>query len=284
MSTSLRRQKWSNAVLTGGIAASMLILVYFLARALVGGLGVIALMFGVALLALQIFRNPSRLAGVIELDRDNAAGLLELTRRLSDRAELPRTPTLYLVPTPMPNAFTYGSRDNAHIFVTHGLVDRIDEREMAGVLAHEMSHIQHNDLLLFRFAELVRQTTTLMSRLGWLLLLFAVPIALVSGAGFPIGLLAALIGAPLVSLILQLALFRTREFGADLGAVELTGDPEGLASALYKIDHPRRDIFSLFFPIPRREESPLFRTHPATDDRIRRLRKLSSRRHSPVYR
>lgn len=284
LSTTLKGRKWIGIAQSVLIGAAMLVLVYFTGKVVIGGLGVVAVLISVGLVAFQIFQNPSRLKGVVELDRFNAPELLDLSRRLSARAGLPTFPSLYLVPSPVPNAFTLGGRDDAKIFVTQGLVDRLDVREVAGVLAHEISHIRHNDLLLFRFAELVRQTTTLLSRFGWLLLFFAVPFFLFTTERFPVGLPAILISAPVASLFLQLALFRTREFSADITAVELTRDPQGLASALYKIDRPNRNFLSLLLPISKREESPLFRTHPAVDERIRRLLALDSRPYRASYR
>lgn len=273
---SLKTQKWLNGIQTAAIAGLMLLFVFFLVRALAVGLGTPVLIIGVALLAFQIFRNPARVAGVIELDRFSASELYAVAGSLASRAGLPRMPSLYLVPTAIPNAFTIGSRENPGIFLTHGLLARLNERELAGVLAHEISHIVNRDLFLFRTVELVRQVTTLMSRLGWLLLFFALPFLVVSGSSIPFGLLLALIAAPIVSLVLQLALFRTREFNADLGAAELTDDPRGLASALSKIDRPSNSLWSILIPVPRHEESALLRTHPATEERIRRLERMPS--------
>lgn len=274
-SLSLRGQKLLNIIQTLVIGALMVFLVYLTGKALVGGFGLLAVVLGVALIGFQIFREPRRLSGVVTLNEYNAPELSSMNARLAARAGLQRVPELYLVPSLVPNAFTFGNRERASIFVTRGLLNRLDAREIQGVLAHEMSHIRHNDLFMFRVAELVRQTTTLISRFGWLLLLFSLPFLLFSSATFPLGLLAVMIGAPFVSLFLQLALFRTREFSADIGAVELTRDPYGLASALERIDRPGNDLFSILFPVPRQEESGLLRTHPATGERVRRLRALA---------
>ena len=274
-SQSLRGQKLLNIAQTLGIGALMVFLVFLTGKALVGGFGLLAVILGVALIAFQIFREPKRLAGTIALDDYNAPELSSINARLAARAGLHRVPDLYLVPSLVPNAFTFGNRERASIFVTQGLLNRLDVREVQGVLAHEMSHIRHNDLFMFRVAEVVRQTTTLISRFGWLLLLFSLPFLLFSTASFPVGLLAVMIAAPFVSLFLQLALFRTREFSADIGAAELTRDPYGLASALERIERPGNDLLSMLFPVPRQEESGLLRTHPATSERIRRLRTLA---------
>lgn len=274
--TSIRTQKWINGIQTAGIGLLMLVLLYILSHSLGGSLGIPILLIGVALIAFQLFRSPSRIGGVVELDRYSAVELHEMTGAIALRAGIGRMPRLFLVPSPIPNAFTLGGRDAASIFLTHGLLARLNRRELEGVIAHEVSHIVNNDLFLFRMVELVRQVTTLMSRLGWLLLLFALPFLLVAGSSVPIGLLLALIAAPMVSLVLQLALFRTREFNADIGAAELTGDPRGLASALYKIEHLDDGVWSILLPVPRRTESPLLRTHPATADRVRRLERMPS--------
>jgi len=144
------------------------------------------------------------------------------------------------------------------------------------VLAHEIAHIRNGDLQLFRYVDILRRTTQFMSRLGWFLLLVTIPLLFVSYSLVPLTLALVLIAAPMVSLLLQLALFRTREFEADRTAAELTGDPRGLAEALYRLDHPHPGLFRLLFPVPQRGESPLFRTHPESEERIRRLLALSS--------
>lgn len=273
--SSLRGQKLLNLVSTLGIALLMLLLFFILGRQLLGGLGTVAILIGALLLAFQIFRHPAHLSGAIALSPYNAPELYGIAGGLASRARLTKAPALYLVPSPLMNAFTFGGKDHARIFVTRGLLNRLEAREVAGVMAHEISHIRHNDLLLFRLVELLRQMTMLMSRVGWLLLFFAVPIYLVAGGGFPLGLFAVLLGAPLVTAILQLALFRTREFRADLGAVELTRDPRGLASALHKIEPRNERLVSMLLPLPRQHPSPLFRSHPATAERIRRLLALA---------
>lgn len=273
--SSLRGQKFLNALRTLVFAALMLLLFYLLGRELVGGLGTVAILIGAILVAVQVFRTPARLSGVIALGASNAPELHAMACSLASRAGLSKVPSLYLVPSSLMNAFTFGGKDDARIFVTQGLLYRLEAREVTGVVAHEISHIRHNDLLLFRFAELLRQTTMLMSRLGWLLLFFAVPIYLLTGGSFPLALFAVLLGAPIITVILQQALFRTREFSADLGAAELTGDPRGLASALQKIDPPHSGLVSMLFPLPQSEPSQLFRSHPATEERIRRLLRLT---------
>lgn len=171
------------------------------------------------------------------------------------------------------NAAAAGDPEEPVLYVTDGILRRLDARELEGVLAHEVSHIRNRDLAVFRFAEMLRSLTATVAQFGWILLFLALPRLMVAG-GISLGWLALLIAAPTLSLVVQLSLMRTREFGADIGAAELTGDPIGLASALRKLEFPRRGILAYQPP-----EGSLFRTHPPTDQRIERLVEMVDRPH-----
>ena len=172
----------------------------------------------------------------------DAPVLVEVLQELSRRADLPATPTLVYIPSDVPNAFAAGRRKESIVAVTDGLLRRLRPRELTGVLAHEVGHIRNGDLKVMRVADFVTQTAGNFSFAGKMLLLFSLP-AVLSG-NWPISpiSLVLLLAAPSLSLLMQLALSRTREFAADLAAAELTGDPMGLASALERLHVPQSSI------------------------------------------
>jgi heat shock protein HtpX len=161
------------------------------------------------------------------------------------------------------------------------LVRALERRELAGVLAHELSHIRHRDLTFFRIVEVVAMITVVIARVGWIMLIVFLPLALASSASVPITVLAVLLAAPVLSVALQFGLARAREYAADLGAVELTGDPEALAIALERIDNIGKSYVHQMLPVPRKRDSSVFRTHPPTDRRVARLRALPQQNYAP---
>ena len=200
--------------------------------------------------------------------------LYRLVGRLARRADLRRAPRLYLVPSPARNAFAVGNAEDSAIGVTHGLLASLGQRELAGVLAHEISHIRHHDLWVMGLARLIGSLTRGLSSLGQLILLLSVPAILMGGFHLPWAAILLLLAAPPLSSLLFLALSRTREFEADLGAARLTGDPMGLASALTQLESQQGAWWRLIFPLRRRAESSFLDSHPATAERVARLRSL----------
>ena len=272
-------QKLRNLVHTGALFAGMLGLLALLGWVVAGPSGLAGLVgAGLVLLTAGWRASPLlilRLYGAQPLSPDEAPGLYRVVIELSRRAELPRPPRLFYVPTPMINAFSVGSRDDAAVTVTAGLLEHLNRRELVGVLAHEIAHIRHNDLQVLGLADLVSRATVFFSWMGQFLLLLNLPLWLAAGYSVPWLAVFLLIFAPTLTALLQLALSRSREFDADLGAVELTGDPRGLASALYKLEAYQTNIFErIFLPGRRVPEPSLLRTHPATEERIRRLLEL----------
>ena len=204
--------------------------------------------------------------------------LYDIARELARRAGLPMVPTLYYVPSSTANAFAVGNRRQPAIALTDGLLRRLNLRELVGVMAHEMSHLRHNDLRVMALADTVSRLTSLMSLFGQLLILINLPLLVMNQATISwIGLIM-LIFAPTLAALLQLALSRTREFQADLGAVELTGDAEGLASALAKISYRRGSwVERIFSPGGKQSDPSLLRSHPHVESRMQRLRELAPR-------
>jgi heat shock protein HtpX len=212
--------------------------------------------------------------------------LSSLVDVLAYRAELPARPDLFVIPSMTLNAFAAGSRAHSAIAVTEGLLRRLSLAETAGVLAHEMAHIRNNDLLVMGLADVITRVLQLMSYTALGLALFNV-FALVRGEE-TISWWAVLLLylAPALSSLLQLKLSRAREFDADARAVALTGDPAALASALRRLETYTGHFWEdLMFPVPaRRVPHPsLLRSHPETEDRIRRLIDLSNDAAAPEH-
>lgn len=280
---SLRsRRKLMNSLHTWLLAGGSLTLLAVCAWALAGPGGVVWVGLGGAL-SLYVATHVSPKV-VLKLYR--ARPLPEqvfvdghrLMRILADRAELPAVPQLYLVPSRMMNAFAVGNREASVICVTDGLLRGLNLREFAGVMAHEMSHVVNGDLRVMALADIVSRMTSTMSTIGILMVLFHLP-ALIQGDGVPWLGIAMLMIAPTVGGLLQLALSRTREYDADLDAVSLTGDPEGLASALMKLEKAEGRMWeAMTMPGARLPDPSLLRTHPKTEERVRRIMELTPHR------
>lgn len=268
-------RRLANFLQTALLLGAMALLAGYLGWALLGGDGLVA----AAITALLLFalaprvspRMLLRLAGAAELSPGQAPGLYRLLDALSQRAGLERAPRLFYLPTRVLNAFAVGHRDDAAITVTDGLLRRLDAREIAGVLAHELAHVRSNDVWVMTLADLVGRITGTLSFFGLALLVIWLPISLLSGGGFPLLPILVMIFAPTISAMLQLALSRTREYDADIAAVELTGDPRGLASALDTLEKLQGGWMERMFMarVPK-----WLRTHPHTHERVRRLLEL----------
>lgn len=243
-------------------------------------------LFGIdgALLALMVtlficVSTPSVSSGLImrmyrarELDRYSFPLGCAMVQVLSERAELEYLPRLYYIPSHTINAFTVGNRHNAAIAITDGLLRLLDRRELAGVLAHEISHIVHRDLWIMNMADVLSRMTAIISNIGLLLLLLYLPLMLFTGVTVSWVLIGILVLAPIAVSYLQLALSRAREFDADLAAAHLTGDPAGLASALQRLEYNQGRFWQeLLLPGRRIPEPSALRTHPPTEQRIERL-------------
>lgn len=223
-------------------------------------------------LAMRLFRARP-------LSEHEAPALIQLVDELGRRAGLAQPPRLYYLPSDVMNAFTTGSRHDAAIGLSDGLLRRLEWRELSGVIAHEMMHIVNRDTRLMAFADLTSRLTSFLSITGQFLLLINLPLLILGQATIPLLPILLLLAAPSLSALVQLALSRSREYEADLGAVELTGDPLGLASALNKLESPGHGVLArLFHPGPRIPEPSLLRTHPPTEERVRRLLEIARER------
>jgi heat shock protein HtpX len=224
-----------------------------------------------------------RAAGAQPVTEQEAPQLYRIVRELAARSDMPM-PRIYISPEPQPNAFATGrGPKRAVVAVTQGLLQILDEDELRGVLAHEMSHVKNRDILIGSVAAALAMGITFIARM-------AMWGAMFSGGGDDddggniFGLLAMAILAPIAAMLIQMALSRSREFEADRSGAELLGDGESLARALEKIDayahrvpmdvNPAQATAYIINPLTGRKVSfaNLFMTHPPTEERIARLR------------
>ena len=270
------RNRLHSVLLIGGMG-----LLVTLCAWLIAGLPgvVLTVMLGAAGLAVSNQASPRlvlRLFRARPLPRQELEAVHEVTAELARRAGLTVAPRLYYIPSPTLNAFSVGRTDEAAVAVTSGLLHRLSLRELAGVLAHEISHVANNDMWIMGLADMISRLTRSMSLAGIILLFINLPLALTGAEALYWPLIFLLVFAPAVGTLLQRALSRTREFDADLDAARLTGDPAGLASALTKLERYQGRFWEDILLPGRRDPIPsVLRSHPATEERVRRLMALT---------
>ena len=205
---------------------------------------------------------------------------------LAGRAQLPM-PKVYIIHEDQPNAFATGRNpDNAAVAATTGILQMLSERELRGVMAHELAHVRHRDILISTISATMAGAISALAN-------FAMMFGGRDESGRPanpIASIAVALLAPLAASLIQMAISRAREFEADRGGAEIAGDPNALADALLKIDafargipmptaeaHPETGQMMIMNPLSGHGLAGLFSTHPATEERVARLRALSRR-------
>jgi heat shock protein HtpX len=215
-----------------------------------------------------------RMYKATEVDRNTAPDLYAMVDNLRQRAGLPM-PRVFIVPSDQPNAFATGRNPaNAAVAVTSGLQRMLNERELAGVIAHELAHIQNRDILTSTIAATIASAITLVARFGF----FA---GGDNDRGGLLGGLLMLIVAPIAAMLIQMAVSRVREYSADRDGAAIAGDPRALASALSKLhagatqipmaSSPATAHMFIVNPFTASGLGKLFSTHPPAEERIRRL-------------
>ena len=249
-------------------------------------LGTTGLIVALAVGALLVAANLSRGSaadhmlhmGAIPLDARRAPWLYGQLSDLARRAGV-APPALFLLRAPQPNALTMGTREDGAVLVTDALMTSLGRREVRGVLAHEIAHIQANDVWLAGLAGTMRRITGALAFAGGLGLLLALPALALGAINVPLPLVLLMLAAPTVSGLLQMALARSREFNADRAAADLSGDPRGLASALVSLEQRRRTWWELMFGYrPAPAQGRLTDSHPPTRERVARLLALAGHR------
>lgn len=247
----------------------------------IGGRGgaMIALLFAAGM-NLFTYWNADRIVlsmhGAREVDAASAPEFHGLVADLARNAGLPM-PKVYIVDNPNPNAFATGRNpDNAAVAATTGLLSMLSREEVAAVMAHELGHVRNRDTLIMTMVATIAGAISMIANFG---LFFGGN----REGGHPLAGILAVIVAPFAAMIVQMAISRTREYGADRAGAEICGDPQALASALAKISGAAQRI-----PNPAAERNPaaaqlyivpvglsdLFSTHPATEKRIAALQAM----------
>jgi len=236
---------------------------------------------GVLILAISPNISPSFIFSMYRgklLSAYDAPALYQITQELANRANLPVPPELYYLPSQLMNAFSVGTSKNSGIGLSDSLLSALTLREITAVLAHEISHIQHNDVRVMTYADILNRITHTLSLTGFILVFLNLPLYFLGWVTISWFALGVLIVAPTIMSFLQLSLSRMKEFDADRHAILLTNDPEGLAMALSKLEIYESSILDMLFGRGHRGTIPsVLRTHPDTEERIKRLLSLIDR-------
>ena len=221
-----------------------------------------------------------------EVDAVSSPYLYNMVRELTQRAGLPM-PRVYLIDEAQPNAFATGRNpEHAAVAATRGILQLLSERELRGVMAHELAHVQHRDILISTIAATMAGAISMLANFA---MFFGGRDS--EGRSNPIASILVMILAPLAASLIQMAISRAREFEADRGGAEISGDPYALANALAKIDayahgargipmqtaeaHPETAQMMIMNPLSGGGLRGLFSTHPSTEERIARLHALA---------
>jgi len=248
----------------------------------------LALLFGGAMNVFSYWFSDSmvlRMYNARQVDEGSAPQFYNMVRELSQRAGLPM-PRVYLIDEPQPNAFATGRNpEHAAVAATTGILQILSARELRGVMAHELAHVRHRDILISTISATMAGAISALAN-------FAVFFGGRSDDGRPANPLAGILVAflaPLAASLIQMAISRAREFEADRGGAEISGDPDALADALNKIQmyaegrvpmapaeaHPETAQMMILNPLSGEGIRGLFSTHPPTGERIARLRAMA---------
>jgi heat shock protein HtpX len=276
-----------NGLKTAILLAALGGLLVLIGGGVAGGRGAtIGLLIGLVFVGFSYWKSDTlaiKAARAVPVTEAEMPQYYAVVRELTQRANLPM-PKLYVAPSPQPNAFATGRNpEHAAVAVTQGILDILDWDELRGVLAHEISHVGNRDILISSVAAAVAMGITYVARMAQFAAIF--------GGGRdddrgenPMALLAMAILAPLAAMVLQMALSRSREYEADRSGARLIDDGEPLARALLKLEagaqripmdiDPAHAQAFIVNPLTGRKMqfANLFRSHPATEERVARLR------------
>ncbi|NOY63790.1 MAG: zinc metalloprotease HtpX [Nitrospirae bacterium] len=221
-----------------------------------------------------------------EVTEAEAPELYSIVRRLAQKANIPM-PRVYIINAEQPNAFATGrSPKHAAVAVTTGIMNILTPEELSGVIGHELAHIKHRDILISTVAATIAGAISYLAQMAQWALIFGGFRGDDDEGGNPIVALLMMIIAPIVALIVQMAISRSREFAADAGGARIAGNPRYLASALRKLEwasqkvpmnnaNPATSHLFIVNPLSGKSLVKLFSTHPPIEERIARLEAMS---------
>lgn len=224
------------------------------------------------------------LYGAREVTESEAPELYDIIRHLAQRAQLPM-PRVYLMPSGAANAFATGRNpQHAAVAVTEGILQLLDRQELEGVLAHELAHIKNRDTLTMTITATIASAIMFLANMAQWAALFGGFSRDEDDGGGMLGLLVGIFVAPVAATLVQMAISRSREYAADATGARIAGTPYGLANALEKLTDASARVATratpatahLFIvnPLSRQSFATLFSTHPAIEERVRRLRSM----------
>jgi len=271
------------AVLLGALSGVLLVIGQW-----VGGANGLVIAFGFALV-MNVSSYWFSDTIVLKMYRASEVGeghaLHATVRRLAQQAGLPM-PKVYVIPNESPNAFATGRNpQHAAVAATEGILRLLDQRELEGVIAHELAHVQHRDILIGSVAATIAATIMMLASMARFAAIFGGIGGRDERGANPLALIATAIVAPLAAGLIQAAISRSREFAADARGARIAGSPFGLADALRKIEsaarsrplaaNPATAHMFIVKPLSGKGMMSLFSTHPPTEDRITALMRLT---------
>lgn len=224
-----------------------------------------------------------------QVSRESQPQLYDIVENLASKAELPM-PKVYIMNNPTPNAFATGRNpQNSAVAVTTGIMSILNREELEGVIAHELSHIKHRDILVGTIAATLVGTITLIARMAGYAAMFGGSSRDDNRGGNVFYELALLIIAPIAAVLIQLAISRSREYMADESGAKISGKPMGLANALNKLNQANKMLpmanagtssahMFIVNPLSGKSMMKLFSTHPPIEERIERLKEIAAGR------
>jgi len=282
---------FGNWVKTTILFAGIIALFGAIGAAIGGAQGMlIALLFGVGMNLFAYWNSDRAVLAMYrarEVDAGSGGRFYAMVQDLAARAELPM-PRVYVIDEAQPNAFATGrSPDHAAVAATTGIMQLLSERELRGVMAHELTHVKNRDTLISTVSASIAGAISVLANFG---MLFGGRDSDGRSANPLLGI-AIMIVAPIAAMLIQMAISRAREFGADAGGAAISGDPQALASALRKIEayarglplpvaeaHPETAQMMIVNPLSGGGLAGLLSTHPATEERVARLMQMNRAR------
>jgi len=280
-----------NTVKTVGLMVFLTVLLIFVGGAIGGRNGMVfafvfatLMNFGAYWFSDKIVLRMYRAQPVSDVQ---APELHAIVRNLVQKAGMPM-PKVYIIPSATPNAFATGrNQEHAVVAVTEGIMKILNRDELAGVIAHELAHIRHRDMLTGTIVATIAGAISMLAQMAQWAMIFGGGRRDSDDDGSPIAALVMMIVAPIAAMLVQMAISRTREYEADKGGARLIGSPYGLANALLKLErgaqvvpmdaNPATAHMFIVNPLSGKGLIKLFSTHPPIEERVKRLKEMAGR-------